>query len=230
MNSRKTSLKYTLWEIFSYIPMFSFVANQLKSSLWWWNSLDFLLQTPSPSSCHTCSDTRQSCHCQLCQSTTVNTVAVHIVHHWCSHTNRSCSFCVFAHMQKCWKKEFGEESHLRCFSPVRGRRSCLIVLLFSLREWLRESSSWWHLGKRQKHFILWIWDRFWKLCFDSGCEKTRGNPGKKTPVSCGIAWSFFVAQTTLWRETAPRDKCILWSSGSSDSLGITCLDTQPHSL
>lgn len=181
MNSRKTSLKYTLWEFFSYIPMFSFVANQLKSSLWWWNSLDFLLQTPSPSSCHTCSDTRQSCHCQLCQSTAVNTVAVHIVHHWCSHTNRSCSFCVFAHMQKCWKKEFGEESHLRCFSPVRGRRSCLIVLLFSLREWLRESSSWWHLGKRQKHFILWIWDRFWKLCFDSGCEKTRGNPGKKTP-------------------------------------------------
>lgn len=145
------------------------------------------------------------------------------------HKQELLLLCI-CHMQKCWKKEFGEESHLRCFSPIRGRRSYLIVLLFSLREWLRESSSWWHLGKRQKHFILWIWDRFWKLCFDSGCEKTRGNPGKKPPVSCGIAWSFFIAQTTLWKETAPRDKCILWSSGSSDSLGITCLDTQPHSL
>lgn len=195
MNSRKTSLKYTLWEIFPYIPVFSFVANQLKSSLWWWNSLDFLLQTPSPSSCHTCSDTGQSCHCQLCQSTAVNTVAVH----WCSYINRSCSFCGFAHMQKCWKKESGEESHLRCFSTVRGRRSCLIVLLFRLREGLRESSSWWHLGKRQKHFILWKWDRFWKLWLWKNTRK----PWQKNPVSCGIAWSL-IAQTTRKGNSSKR--------------------------
>lgn len=33
-----------------------------------------------------------------------------------------------------------------------------IVLWFSLREGLRESSSQWHLARGQKHFILWIWD------------------------------------------------------------------------
>lgn len=99
--------------------------------------------------------------------------------------NRSCSFYVFAHMQECWKN-LGRNHTWDVFSPVRGR-SCLIVLLFSLREGLRESSSWWHLGRRQKHFILWILDGSWKLCFTLAVKKH-----KETLAKNNLLWHSLV--------------------------------------
>lgn len=127
-------------------------------------------------------------------------------------------------------KEFGEESQPRYFSPVRGSRSYLIVLSFSLREGLRESSSWWHLGRRQKHFILWIWDRSWKLCFDSGYEKAKRNPGKK---KSHLLWHSLVllhsTEHALKANSSKRQVYAL-KQWSSDSLEMTCFDTKAHSL
>lgn len=70
-----------------------------------------------------------------------------------------------------------------------------IVLWFSLREGLRESSSQWHLGREQKHFLLWISD-FQNFGLTLAVKKTQRNPGKKTKnIFCGITWSFFIARS-----------------------------------
>lgn len=53
-----------------------------------------------------------------------------------------------------------------------------IVLWFSLREGLWESSSQWHLARGQKHFILWIWD-FQNFGLTLAVKKHKRNPEKK---------------------------------------------------
>lgn len=68
-----------------------------------------------------------------------------------------------------------------------------IVLWFSLREGLRESSSRWQLGRGQKHFILWIWD-FQNFDLTVAVKEHKEIlKKKKKNISCGIARSFFIA-------------------------------------